>query len=276
MKKHVTKATIFAVDPLGSKYPVCYLEQIYYEDDTFEYIFKPYYQVIGLLTSDVFQGIPGLNLELRKESYIRRNKIPTFIYERTPQKNREDLWELLDEVGLDTLNHLEWLIRTDKTYTGDHFVVEAYREPKISHRPDLVNYGDQFILNDIKSISADNFILIKFLHEITIQGATLVTDAFVIEDENRTAMYALLHPLFENEVTRRKKKQQLGIKRAQEARKYTGRKKIHVSVPLLEDVIKQRERGDLTVEEAMKELGIRSKSTYYRRVREFKEAHSIQ
>ena len=103
-----------------------------------------------------------------------------------------------------------------------------------------------------------------------------MTDAFTIEDDNRKAMYALFHPLFENEVIRRRKKQQSGIKKAKEAKKYRGRKKIHVSVPQLDDVIKQRERGDITVEEAMKELEIRSRSTFYRRIKEFKETHSMR
>lgn len=269
----MTKATIFAVDSLNSKYPVCYLEQVYFDDDTFEYIFKPYYKTIELLSSPLFQGLPGLNLDLKKEVYIRKNKIPTFIYERTPQKNREDLWELLEEVGLDYLNHLEWLIRTDKTYTGDNFIVEAYHEPKTLYNLAPVNYGDRFILPDIENISAGNFKLLKFLHEVIIQGATLTTDDFSIDDENRKGMYKLVHTLYKNEVVKRRKKQQVGINRAKEDKKYLGRKKIHVSVPLLEEMINKRERGAITVEEAMKALGIASRSTFYRRVKEFKDVH---
>ncbi len=170
MKKHITKAIILAVDKLNIQYPVCYLEQVYFEDDTYEYIFKPYYKVIELLNSDFFQGIPGLNLDLKKETYIRKNKIPTFIYERVPQKNREDLWKLLDEVGLDYLDHLEWLIRTDKTYTGDNFLVKAYSEPKTLYSLSSVNYGDKFIINDIENISSDNFKLLRFFHDIIIQA----------------------------------------------------------------------------------------------------------
>jgi hypothetical protein len=276
VKKHVTKATIFAVDQLSDKYPVCCLEQIYYEDDTFEYIFKPNYSVISLLASEVFQGIPGLNLELRKERYVRKDRIPTFIYERTPQKNREDLWELLEEVGMDTFNHLEWLIRTDKTYTGDHLIAEAYQKPRVHRSPAAAHCGDRFILKDIKSISTDNYALIKFLHDVTIQGATLEADDFTIDDDNRKTIFALIHPLYENEVMKRKATQKIGINKAKKAGKYTGRKKIHVSIPLLHEVIQRRDRGELTLEEAMNELGIQSKSTFYRRVREFKEKHSME
>ena len=31
--------------------------------DTFKYIFTPYYDVIDLLNSDIFQGLPGLELD---------------------------------------------------------------------------------------------------------------------------------------------------------------------------------------------------------------------
>ena len=271
MKKNVTKATIFAVDKLNIKYPVCFLEQVYFEDDTYEYIFKPYYKIIELLNSEFFQGIPGLNLDLKKEVYIRKNKMPTFIYERVPQKNREDLWELLDEVNLDYLDHLEWLIRTDKIYTGDNFVVEAYHEPRVLYSPSSVNYCDKFIITDIENISTDNFKLLKFLHDVITRGAILITDDILINDKNRKVMYKLIHTLYKNEVLKRRKKQQAGIKEAKGDKKYVGRKKIDVSLPLLEEIINKRERKDITVEEAMKELGIQSRSTFYRRIKEFKE-----
>ncbi|NCB44561.1 MAG: hypothetical protein EOM59_18370 [Clostridia bacterium] len=183
------------------------------------------------------------------------------------------MWELLDEVGLDYLNHLEWLIRTDKTYTGDHFIVEAYHAPKTLYDLASVNYGDRFVLSAIEEISTDNFKLLKFLHDIIISGATLITDDFSIDDLNRKVMYKLTHALYKNEIVKRRKMQQVGINKAKEDKKYLGRKKIHVSVPLLEEIILKRERGTITIEEAMKALGIASRSTFYRRVKEFKEVH---
>ena len=50
---------------------------------------------MDLLPNNIFQGIPGLNLELRKDKYVRKNMTPVFISERTPSAHREDLWELL-------------------------------------------------------------------------------------------------------------------------------------------------------------------------------------
>lgn len=270
MKKHIVRAMISVVDKLNIKYAVCYLEQVYYEDDSFKYIFRPNYNVIELLDHTTFQGIPGLNLDLKKESYIRENKIPTFIYERTPQKNREDLWELLDEVNLECLDHLEWLIRTQRTYTGDNFVVEVYSEPKLSYDVDSVNCRDEFIINELENISNDNFILMKFLIDIISKGALLKTGDFTIDDTNRKSMYSLVYLMYKNEFLKRKKRQEAGIKKAKEGKKYAGRKKIAVSLPMLEEVINKMERKKITAEEAMTELGLKSKSTLYRRIKEFK------
>jgi hypothetical protein len=199
MKKHTVKAKILVTDKLKVKYNVCYLEQIFYEDDTFEYVFRPNYAVIELLDSEIFQGIPGLNLDLKKKEYVRKNKMPTFIYERTPQSNREDLWEFLDEVGLEYLDHLEWLIRTDKIYTGDSLTVEAFNIPKEARDIEKVACGDTFMFNDVPDISIDNFKVIKFLLEVITKGSFLKAGEYYIDDSNRKTQHALIYPLFYNE-----------------------------------------------------------------------------
>lgn len=71
-----------------------------------------------------FQGIPGLDLDLKKKSYTRENVIPVFISERAPAKNREDLWELLEKCDMQYLNPVEWLIRTNTQYPGDKLFVK--------------------------------------------------------------------------------------------------------------------------------------------------------
>ena len=58
----------------------------------------PFYHVIELLPTRLFQGIPGLDMCLRKERYVRENMTPVFISERTSRENRENLWELLKHV----------------------------------------------------------------------------------------------------------------------------------------------------------------------------------
>lgn len=73
-------------------YKICKITYRLFEDESFEYVFEPNYFLIDLLDSKYFQGISGLNLDLKKQEYIRKNIIPTFISERVPQKNREDFY----------------------------------------------------------------------------------------------------------------------------------------------------------------------------------------
>ena len=82
------------------------------------------------MPANVFAGIPGIKMEKRLSSYYRVNYEPVFITERTPSKNREDLWELLESVGLDYYDRLEWLIRTPMRAANDNLIVERMRETK--------------------------------------------------------------------------------------------------------------------------------------------------
>ena len=54
----------------------------------------------------------------------RVNMMPYFISERTPSEKREDLWELLEEVGLDYYDRFEWLLRTNMRCGTDNLIVE--------------------------------------------------------------------------------------------------------------------------------------------------------
>lgn len=74
----------------------------------------------------MFQGIPGLNLDLKKEVYIRENILPTFISERVPSKNREDLYDLLKSVNLTYMDSIEYLCRTKYKYSGDNFFMTYF------------------------------------------------------------------------------------------------------------------------------------------------------
>ena len=93
-------------------------------NEEFQYIISPFWEIIDTLSSSVFQGIPGIDMELRLKNYYRVNYVPVFITERTPGPNRVDLWELMDSVGLTYYDRLEWLIRTELRASCDNLVVE--------------------------------------------------------------------------------------------------------------------------------------------------------
>lgn len=115
---------IYAVDRCGNKYSVARVDLERFDDQNFQYVFTPDWDTIDSLPTSIFQGIPGLNMSMRLERYYRVNMTPYFISERTPSEKREDLWELLEEVGLDYYDRFEWLLRTNMRCGTDNLIVE--------------------------------------------------------------------------------------------------------------------------------------------------------
>ncbi|MEA1974357.1 MAG: hypothetical protein U9N10_02220 [Bacillota bacterium] len=270
MRSQRVEGMIYAIDRMQIHYAVCKISQVNYEDDTYEYIFEPNYEVIGLLKSDVFQGIPGLNLEIRRDKYIRKNRIPTFIYERTPQENREDLYELLDEYELDFLDPLEWLIRSNLKYTGDNLVVKRYEKPVKAKSINKIP-GSLIELESIKLLGQNNYKRLKTILELIAIGSFLYTPDFNIEDMNRDNIHGMVQALYEAEYNARERRQRKGIKNAKDNGKYKGRKRINISIPKLAEVSLMLEKGKISSKEGMEILGLKSRSTFYRRLKEYRE-----
>lgn len=119
-----TEGIIKVVTEFGHFVSVGRITRETFEDEEFQYIFQPYWEVIDRLPTSTFQGIPGINMERRQEKYYRVNYEPVFITERSPSRNREDLWELLEAVGLDYYDRFEWLLRTDMRAGNDNLIVD--------------------------------------------------------------------------------------------------------------------------------------------------------
>ena len=257
MDCYTVKGLICLKDDLGFEYTVSEIEYTVWENEEFEYRFRPNYSIIELLSSSLFQGIPGIELNTRKKEYIRKNTVPTFISERAPSPNRQELWELLKECNMQYLNQLEWLIKTDKKYIGDRLYV---REP--------------YPYNSIVNITASttqlkrSYDIQKKLLQKICAGMTVEYRGFVIDDSNRKTCYELLYRLFENEANRLTKLQIDGINQAKSNGKYTGRKEIQVDDVELYNVWKKYKSKKITLQEATNLLNI-SPSTFYRRIKKF-------
>ena len=252
MNLHVTDALICLTDDLGIEYIVCKIEYKIWESEEFEYRFIPVYSVIDLLDTNLFQGIPGIDLDKRKPEYVRRNIVPTFISERAPGNNREELWKLLEDCNMQYLNQLEWLARTDTHYVGDRLYV----------RKTTPAYEDDITFSRLKR-SAD---IQKRLLDYICAGRSFDYEGFKIDDSNRKDCYSLLYRLFCRENGRIKELQADGIKRAKAEGKYRGRKAIQVDEPALDDVVRRFKSRQLSADDAAKRLGI-SLSTFYRRIK---------
>ena len=179
MKSISTRGIICLKDELNIEYRLCTLEYIINEDETFKYIFKPNYEIISLMNHEVFQGIPGLNLDNKKEEYTRENIKPVFITERVPSEKREDFHELLSEVGLDYMDPIEYLIRTTKRYSGDKFYLIPFEEKKTIIVDNIANK------NNINGI-------IKIILENIAAGNDVCVDGHVIK-ERKSLFITLLY-----------------------------------------------------------------------------------
>ena len=123
----VNSGIIKAVTQSGEKISIGQIDYQEFPEEEFQYVISPYWEIIDGLPASIFQGIPGIDMELRLKSYYRVNYVPVFITERTPSENREDLWELLEEVNLDYYDRFEWLLRTKLRAANDNLIVERRR-----------------------------------------------------------------------------------------------------------------------------------------------------
>ena len=124
--------------------------------------------------------IPGIDMELRLKDYYRVNYIPTFIAERTPSENREDLWELLESVDLDYYDRFEWLLRTKMRAANDNLIVERRRiEETVGQFASGIisglQYGDKVIVESMETIADTTAGLTDGMFNIVTSGIDVVT-----------------------------------------------------------------------------------------------------
>jgi len=256
MREIVTSGTICLDDEYDFTYYIADISYIEREDESYCYEIRPNYSVISLLSEKHFQGIPGLDLSLKKACYVRENMVPVFISERTPGENREDLWALLQECNMNYLNRLEWLIRTKTRYSGDEFYVCRTEEKKLE-------------VPSIDKLGCRSSIISRNILEVICAGGQVITNDFVIDDNNRKAYYELFMALYRTERKYLNDRRREGIEKAAKQGNYKGRARIKINKMELQDVFYAYESKKISGREAAEMLGI-SASTFFRRYREYK------
>ena len=188
---------IYAVDRSGDKYAVSRVDFERFDEQNFQYIFSPEWSVIDTLPASIFQGIPGLDMSLRLERYYRVNMTPYFISERTPSEGREDLWELLDEVGLDYYDRFEWLLRSNMRCGTDNLIVERAEAPRriifesIDLLPANLQPSDCVSIKGLHSVASTSHQLRQHLLYILRSGAQIwdeSEDRIISEDRKSTRL----------------------------------------------------------------------------------------
>lgn len=258
MKEITTNGDICVRDKYNLTYKVAEIKYTEREDESFIYEIRPNYSVISLLDSNDFQGIPGLDLDLKKESYFRENVIPVFISERTPGKNREDLWDLLKDCDMQYLNQLEWLIRTDTRYSGDKLFVQR-SEDKSIETPTINSLGDR------------SAVICRRLLEAICYGNKVITPSVVIDDANRKHNYELIKAMYSTERKFLKSQRNAGIAASVKNGNYKGRGRIKLDKLAAQEIFLDYEAKRINSTDASEKLGI-SKSTFLRRYREYEKA----
>ena len=270
---------IYAVDRSGDKYAVSRVDFERFDEQNFQYIFSPEWSIIDILPTSIFQGIPGLDMSLRLEHYYRVNMTPYFISERTPSESREDLWELLDEVGLDYYDRFEWLLRSNMRSGTDNLIVERAEEPRrivfesIDLLPTNLQPGDCILIKDLYSVASTSYQLRKYLLQILRSGAQLwdeSEDRVINEAESSMLMKILmLQDSLDNK--RNKDHRNEGIAQAKNEGKYSGRKKRSIDPNLFDQIAVDFDKKKISEDEALRRLAI-SRSTFYRRLKERKQS----
>lgn len=252
------------------KFNICKITYELYDDNQYQYIFEPFYDVLDALPQKMSQGIPGIDLEKRKQFYYRVNKTPSFIKERTMGEDRENLKEELDKVCMSEYNPLEWLIRTDSEYSGDNLIVERYRMPrkitKINYN-DLM-YGDT--INDLEELDKDVYVRGNQLLLIIGSGVIIDDAELCINEKNRMGALQLLINQYDtvNKPAKEVKKDKLIW---QEKSSRSGRRKDIIDDFVMEEIIKELELKIINESEAMRLMNVNTLSTLQRRIREYKK-----
>ena len=157
---------------------------------------------------------------------------------------------------MQALNRLEWLIRTNKRYSGDRFFVMPF------DGKDSVEYHQKSMYDLVKR--SDN--IHKKLLQIICFGDYLYAEDMTIDDETRSHYYRVLMPIYAREYERRRIQRNIGVARAKERGAYKGRAKIKIDPLLFDRVASDYLHGKISAEEATEILKI-SESTFFRRLK---------
>jgi hypothetical protein len=271
---YVNSGIIKAVMKNGEKISVAQIDYQEFDEENFQYVISPYWEIVDGLPASVFQGIPGIDMDLRLETYYRVNYIPTFIAERTPSENREDLWEILESVGLDYYDRFEWLIRTPMRAANDNLIVERRRTKQVVEKYttgilSTLQYGDKVIVDSMEAIADTTAGFADEIFTVITNGVDIISESgqMLVDITTRSSMIPII--IAQKIIAQREyaKNRRSGIEQAKKQGKYTGRKPIEVDEKVLRQVNQELKAGLISVEEAMKRTKIGSKSTFYRKVR---------
>ena len=277
-RPYYRKAGIIKVyDRNNNRYSVGEIVLERYDDQNYQYIIKPYWNLIESIPSGVFQGIPGINMDLRRDMYYRVNMTPAIISMRTPSESRENVRQLMAAVGLNYYDRFEWLLRSESKCGDDNLIVvrKAETTNRILSIQDLENANltpdDTLQIESLSELSRSNSGLVRGYYQILQSGVQvhITNEDRCLSDSERGAMLYLLHNMMASIDRNNRVNRQSGRERAKASGRYVGRKPIEVNEKLFKRMANDFHAGVISESEALKRLSM-SRSTFYRRIRNLK------
>lgn len=236
--------------PLGKSIYIKIAKLTYeiFEDESYQYTFEPYYDVIDGLGNKA--DIPGIDLELRREKYYRVNMVPIFVSDRTFPKSRVEARKLLKDRNLSYYSPMLWLLDSNYKYTGDSFLLKS----------------DSFYKELIKIKDSKNIYrhILYILQRLGSRTDFSIGDLFVNETNRSIILqvYLIQYKLVERTYYKKLSKNK-------------GRSKNKVPIVLMKEVVFLYEQKIINVKEAMERLNVNSESTFYRRLNEYRKQTNI-
>ena len=248
-----------------------------YDDQNYQYIIKPYWNLIKSIPNGIFQGIPGINMDLRHDTYYRVNMTPAIISMRTPSESRENVRQLMASVGLDYYDRFEWLLRSESKCGDDNLmIVRKYdrtnKALSISEINDInLSPEDTLNIHSLNELSSGRSSIVKYVYQILQSGVRvyITSENRFLEENERVIMLYLLSNMLEGINNANMSNRKKGRELAKKSGRYTGRKPIEVNEKLLRSVSKDLRTHLISEEEALQKLSM-SRSTFYRKLKTLK------
>ena len=248
-----------------------------YDDQNYQYIIKPYWNLIKSIPNGIFQGIPGIDMDLRYDTYYRVNMTPAIISMRTPSESRENVRQLMASVGLDYYDRFEWLLRSESKCGDDNLmIVRKYdrtnKALSISEINDInLSPEDTLNIHSLNELSSGRSSIVKYVYQILQSGVRvyITSENRFLEENERVIMLYLLSNMLEGINNANMSNRKKGRELAKKSGRYTGRKPIEVNEKLLRSVSKDLRTHLISEEEALQKLSM-SRSTFYRKLKTLK------
>lgn len=246
-----------------------------FDDQNFQYIIKPYWNSVDALPRGLFHGIPGINMDLRRDAYYRVNMTPAFISMRTPSEGREDVRQLMESVGLDYYDRFEWLLRSEMKCGNDNLIVVRKPNGKrtIEDLDGLDKTGltpdDVLKIESLSDFESSNTGLVRDMYSVLQSGVKIYIKSehrYLTDRERKTMLYLLNNMMLSIDRNIANNRRQ-GRENAKASGKYAGRKPIAVDKTLLSQVANDFAQNVISEAEAMARLSIKSRSTFYRKLK---------